>query len=138
MNEQVAKQTGWRPIPLPLKILAGVMVLWAIGSIANLSNLMENGLPMLGIFVFGIGAFLVVLFLDFIGPGVFLYALWNRKRWGAKWAFFYIGLFILNGFVALLLVRDTLGLMQILMPNFISMVFLAVIYWKRSYFDGGN
>jgi hypothetical protein len=138
MNTDISRTTGWRPIPLALKVLSVVMLLWAIGSAMNLSNLMENGLPVLGTFVFGIGALLVVLFLDFIGPAVFLYALWNRKPWGVKWAFFYIGLFVLNGIVALLTVSDQLGFAKILVPNIASLLFLSVIYWKRSYFAGAN
>lgn len=138
MNTDISRTTGWRPIPLALKVLSVVMLLWAIGSAMNLSNLIENGLPVLGTFVFGIGALLVVLFLDFIGPAVFLYALWNRKPWGVKWAFFYIGLFVLNGIVALLTVSDQLGFAQILVPNIASLLFLSVIYWKRSYFAGAN
>ncbi len=129
-------QKGWRPIPLPLKVLAVVMVIWALGSAMNLPYLMENGLPVLGTFVFGTTAFLVVLFLDFIGPAVFLYALWFRKPWGVAWAAFYIGLFVLNGIVALFTVSDQLGLAQILVPNLASLLFLSVIFWKRSYFLG--
>ena len=55
-----------------------------------------------------------------------------------KWAFFYIGLFVLNGIVALLTVVDQLGSAQILVPNIASLFFLAVIYWKLSYFAGAN
>ncbi|MBS9718980.1 hypothetical protein ACFFUT_04650 [Pseudohalocynthiibacter aestuariivivens] len=138
MSAEVSRRTGWKPIPLALKILSVVMVVWALGSAMNLPNLMENGLPVLGIFVFGIGAFLVVLFLDFTGPAIFFYALWNGKPWGVKWAFFYIGLFILNGIVALLTVSDRLGLAQILVPNLVSLLFLAVIFWKRSYFTNAD
>jgi hypothetical protein len=138
MSDNSTRQIGWRPIPLVLKVLSIVMGLWAIGSAMNLPNLMANGLPVLGAFVLGFGAFLVVLFLDFVGPLVFLYALLNRKRWGVAWAFFYIGLFIFNGIVALLTVSDQLGLAQILVPNFASLLFLAVIFWKRSYFAGAH
>jgi len=136
MSEGLTRQMGWKPIPLALKVLLVVMVLWAIGSAMNLPILMEHGLPVMGTFVHGIGAFLVVLFLDFIGPLVFIYALWNRKSWGVKWASFYIGLFVINGIFALLTVSNQLGFAQILVPNFASLVFLAVIFWKRSYFVG--
>ncbi|MEO9516238.1 MAG: hypothetical protein ABJH45_25225 [Paracoccaceae bacterium] len=138
MNADVSRQSGWRPIPIVLKILSVVMVVWAVGSAMNLPNLMENGLPVLGTLVFGISALLVVLFLDFIGPSVFLYAVWNRRSWGVRWAFFYIGLFIFNGIVALLTLSDQLGLVQILVPNLISLLFLAVIFWKRTYFIGAD
>lgn len=134
MSPENSRQTGWKAIPSALRILSVLMVLWAIGSAMNLPNLMENGLPLFGRFVFGTGVFLVVLFLDFIGPLVFLFALWNRKPWGVAWAFFYIGLFVLNGVVALLTVSDQLGFAQILVPNLISLLFLAVIFWKRSHF----
>lgn len=129
---------GWQPIPLALKVLSAVMVLWAVGSAMNLPNLLDSGLPLAGIFVYGLTAFLVVLFFDFIGPAIFLYALWNRRPWAAKWALFYIGLFILNGAVALFTVSEQLGLVQILVPNLVSMVMLAVIFRKQSYFVGAG
>lgn len=138
MSADVGRPTGWRPIPLALKVLCLVMVLWAIGSAMNLANLMENGLPVFGSFVFGIGALLVVLFLDFIGPLIFFYALWNRKSWGVTWAFFYIGLFVLNGIVALFTVSGQLGFAPILVPNLVILAFLAVIFWKRSYFTAAH
>ncbi len=64
----------------------------------------------------------------------FMFALWNRKSWAAKWAFAYIGIFILNNTVALFAVREELGLPQILVPTIASLIFLAVIFWKRNYF----
>ena len=134
MSNVATPHVGWKPIPRSLKVLSIVMVLWAIGSAMNLPTLMEKGLPVLGTFVFGTTALLTVVFLDFIGPLVFFYALWNRKRWGVPWAFFYIGLFLLNGGVALFTVVEQLGMTQIAIPNLVSMVFFAVIYWKRSYF----
>lgn len=132
------RPTGWKPIPLVLKILSVFMALWAIGSVMNLPNLMANGLPFFGTFVFGAVALCVVLFFDFIGPAIFLIALWTRKHWGPKWATIYIGLFVLNGIVALVTVKAELGLAQILIPNVISLIFLAVIYWKREYFIAVN
>ena len=100
----------------------------------NLPNLLENGLPLFGNFVYGISAAVVVVVLDVLGPAIFLFALWNRKSWAAIWAFAYMGIFILNSAVALFTVREELGLPQILVPATASLVFLAVIYWKRSYF----
>ena len=134
-TEEISKrETGWNPIPLPLKILFVVFVLWLVGSVMNLPNLFENGLPLFGNFVYGMTAALIVLLLDIIGPVTFLFALWNRKSWAAKWAFAYIGIFILNSVVALFTVREDLGLDQILVPTIASLIFLAVIFWKRDYF----
>ena len=127
-------ETGWKPIPLALKILAVVFVLWSVGAVMNLPNLQENGLPLFGTFIYGMSATLVVLLLDIIGPITFLFALWNRKSWAAIWAFAYIGLFVLNSTVALFTVREEFGLPQILGPTVASLVFLAIIFWKRDYF----
>lgn len=104
----------------------------------NLPNLTENGVPVLGTFVFGADAFLAVFFLDFIGPVVLFYALWNRKPWGVTWASFYIGLFAFNGVVALVTVVDQLGFTQILAPIITSLLFISVIYWKRPYLAGSS
>ena len=135
MEGTVAEEKGWKPIPLPLKILFVVFILWLVGSVMNLPNLFENGLPLFGNFVYGMTAALIVLLLDIIGPVTFLFALWNRKSWAAKWAFAYIGIFILNNTVALFTLREELGLTQLLVPTVTSLVFLAVIFWKRNYFN---
>ena len=134
LEETVSKEKGWKPIPLPLKILFVVFILWLVGSVMNLPNLFENGLPLFGKFVYGMTAALIVLLLDIIGPVTFLFALWNRKSWAPIWAFAYIGIFILNSTVALFTVREELGLPQLLVPTISSFIFLAVIFWKRNYF----
>jgi hypothetical protein len=134
IKDTVKKETGWKPIPLPLKILFFVFILWLFGSVMNLPHLVENGLPLFGKFVHGMTAALVVLLLDIIGPLTFLFALWTRKSWAAKWACTYIGIFILNNTVAFFTVREELGLPQILVPTIAGLVFLTVIVWKRDYF----
>jgi len=134
MKEIAKEETGWKPIPLPLKILSVVFVLWLVGALMNLPNLYENGMPLFGTFVYGMKAALLPLLLDFIGPVAFLFALWNRKSWATYWAFAYNGVFIFNNTVAFFTVREELGLPQILVPTMASLVFLAVIFWKRDYF----
>lgn len=134
MGISATENTGWKPMPLPLKILSVVFILWIIGAVMNLPNLMENGLPLLGNFVYGLFAASIALLLDFLGPMIFLFALWNRKSWAVIWASAYIGFFVLNNTVALFTVRAELGLPQILGPTIVSLSFLAVIIWKRDYF----
>ena len=135
MEEVEERNKGWKPIPLPLKVLTALFAFWILGSVLNLSNLFENGMPFFGVFVYGATAIVLPILLDIVGPMVFLFALWNRKPWGPKWAFSYIGMFILNGLVALFAVREDLGLAQLLVPTIVSIVFVVVIYWKRNYFE---
>ena len=135
MNENLNQKAGWRAIPLALKILSVVMVLWALGAIMNMPKLAQNGLPLFGTFVYGSTAMAVVILLDIIGPLVFLYGLWHCKSWAPKWAFAYIGIFILNGIVAFFTVQVELGMAQILVPNIAALVFVSVIFWKKDYFS---
>ena len=138
MNEPRMSESGWSPIPLALKILAVVMLLWMVGAAMNLTNLMENGLPLLGNFVFGALAATIVFVLDILGPVVFLSGLWLRKSWAVPWAVVYNGLFILNNSGAFLTVRDELGAPQLLVPTVASAIFLGIILWQRDYFRSGG
>jgi len=135
MEKTVAKEKGWKPIPLPLKILFVVFLLWISGAVMNIPYFYEKGMPLFGTFVYGLSATILPLLLDFIGPVTFLYALWSRKSWAAYWAFAYNGVFILNNTIAFFTVREELGLPQILVPTIASLVFVAVIFWKQSYFE---
>ena len=134
MKESIMKKTGWKPIPLSLKILFVVFILWSIGSILNLSNIYESGIPFLGVFVYGMVASFIAVLLDIVAPITFLFALWNRKSWAASFALSYIAFFIINSTVAFFTVRNQLGLPQILIPTIANVIFFVVIYQKRSYF----
>ena len=84
--------------------------------------------------MFGVAVLPLVIYVDVMGPLVFLFALWTRKSWGVKWALVYNGLFIINNTIAFFALREVLGLPQILVPTLVSVIFLAVIFWKRAYF----
>lgn len=135
LENNATRSSGWTPIPLPLKILSGVFVLWMTGAAINLPNLITHGLPLFGTFVFGAAALPLVIYVDVIGPLIFLFALWTRKSWGVKWAFAYNALFIINNTIAFFVLHDVLGLPQILIPTFVSVLFLGVVFWHRGYFD---
>jgi len=128
------KEKGWKPIPLSLKILSVFLALWVLGSFMALPGRYELGLPFFGVWVSGLFASLIVLVLDIVGPITFLFGLWSRKSWAVPVAFTYIGIFVLNSLVALFTVREQLGLMSILIPSLVNIIFLTVIYMKRSYF----
>ena len=133
MNESMGLEKGWKPIPLSLKILFVVFILWTIGSVLGISTRYESGFSFFGAFVYGIVASLIVLLLNVVAPITFLFALWNRKSWAATFALSYIAVFILNSTVALFTVREQLGLIQILIPTIANVIFFIVIYRTRSY-----
>jgi hypothetical protein len=129
----MAKETGWKPIPLSLKIVSVFLILWILGSLLAISGRYQEGLPLLGVWVSGLLAATIVFLLDIVGPVTFLYALWNRKSWGLPIAYGYLGIFVINHIVALFIFKEQLGLMPILIPSLVNLVFLIVIYKKRDY-----
>ena len=131
------KQTGWKPIPLSLKILSVIFVLWIIGSFLNAPNSFQ-GIPFFGIVLTGWTALIVPLLLDVVGPVTFLYGLWHRKSWAPIWALSYISIFILQSIVALFTAREQFGFYPILIPMIVSMIFIIMIYLSKSYFIKGG
>ena len=129
------EKKGFRSLPLSLKVVFVLSILWAFGSVMNMSNLVTNGLPFMGVFVFGIAAASVAIVLDIIGPIIFLYGAWNKKSWAPKVAYAYMGIFILNSVVAFFTVRETLGIGPVTIPGVVTIVFVSLIYRARSYFE---
>ena len=130
----MAKEKGWRPIPLSLKILAVVFIFWSVMTLLTIKFAFDIGYPILGIMFDGALGLVIAFLLVFLAPLIFVYALWNRYSWGANFALTYIGFFIINNAIALVLLQEQLGLPQILLPLIANVVFFVVIYLKRSYF----
>ena len=128
------KNTGWKPIPLSLKILFVILILWVIGSLFAIQQRYELGLPFFGLYIYGISASLMVMVLDVLVPATFLFGLWTRKNWAPLVAYTYMTIFLINGIIALFTFREQLGLIQILIPNIAELIFLIVVYSKRKYF----
>jgi len=135
MSKSRETEQGWKPIPLSLKVLFGIFIFWTIGSLLGISGCYESGLPFFGVYVHGIIAGVIVVLLDIVAPLTFLFALWNRKSWAPTFALTYISIFILNGVVAFFTFREQLGLIQILIPTIINIIFLGIIYRSRNYFS---
>jgi hypothetical protein len=129
---------GWKPIPFSLKIVFVLSVLWVMGSFMAISGRFAEGLPLFGLYVYGFVAGFVVLLVDIVGPITFLYALWHRKSWGLVVAYSYLGVFVLNHVVALFIFREQLGLMPILIPSSVNLIFLVIVYSNKEYFKNTN
>ena len=125
--------TGWKPMPIQLKVVFILNIIWAFGTLSSLQMMHQLGLPLFGSFIYGYSANIVQLIWDIIAPLSLCYALWYAKSWGTKLALTYLGLFLLNGAIAFALFRQQLGLAMILMPNLIALVLLILVYTKRNY-----
>ena len=95
---------------------------------------MEEGLPFLGMWISGLMAGSIVIALDIVGPLAFLYATWHRLSWAPMIAYTYMTIFILNSLVALFTVRESLGVMPIVIPVIVTVIFMLIIYCNRKYF----
>lgn len=125
--------TGWKSLPLSLKILFIVLLLWAGMSVSVLVMMPKREIAFFGLMLRGTGAAIVVLLLDFISPLLFLYAMWRRLKWGANFGMLYNGIFILNSIVALFTFRAEFG-NAIYFPLISSTIFFYIIYRERKYF----
>ncbi len=125
---------GWKPLPLSLKILSIVLLLWAAMSVATLVMMPGREIAFFGLLLTGTSGAIVVLLLDFISPLLFLFAAWNKLTWGARFGMLYNGIFILNNIVALFTFREVFG-NAIYFPLIASTVFFYIIFRKRDYFS---
>ena len=129
------KIKGWKPIPISLKIIFVLFILWIFGSIMSISMRYELGLPFFGNYINGFIAALIVFLLDILGPILFLYGLWNRKSWTNMIAYIFISIFVLNSVFALIYFRELLGIMPIVIPALVYLVFMIIINLNKNYFE---
>ena len=129
------KIKGWKPIPISLKIIFVLFILWIFGSIMSISMRYELGLPFFGNYISGFIAALIVFLLDILGPILFLYGLWNRKSWTNMIAYIFISIFVLNSVFALIYFRELLGIMPIVIPALVYSVFMIIINLNKNYFE---
>jgi hypothetical protein len=95
----------------------------------------EQGLPFFWTTLFGISTTIIVFLLDILGPIAFLYWVWNKKTWGAKVAYIYIWVFILNSMFAAFTHGDQYWVVPLLIPAVAYAIFWVVIYRNRKYFS---
>ena len=127
-------EKGWKPIPLSLKILFIVFIFWSVMTLVTIKFAFDVGYPILGIMFDGVLGLIIAFLLVFLAPLIFVYALWNRYKWGLKFAMTYIGFFIINNAIALASLQEKLGLPQILLPLIANVIFFILIYRRRDYF----
>ena len=125
---------SWKSLPLSLRILSIVLFLWAVMSIAVLVTSPEREIAFFGFLLKGTSSAIVVVLLDFISPLLFLYAMWNKLKWGAKFGMLYNGIFILNSIVALFTFKEVFG-NAIYFPLIASIIFFCIIFRERKYFS---
>ena len=128
-------EKGFKPMPLSLKIVFILTILWIIGTFFAISMRYEQGIPFFGMWISGAFAIVIIALLDIIGPLGFLYALYNRLSWGIILASTYIGIFVLNSLIALFKYEEVLGTQAIAIPALVYIVFLGVILKNSDYFE---
>jgi len=101
----------------------------------SISMRYELGLPFFGNYISGFIAALIVFLLDILGPILFLYGLWNRKSWTNMIAYIFISIFVLNSVFALIYFRELLGIMPIVIPALVYLVFMIIINLNKNYFE---
>jgi len=124
---------NWKSIPPALKALFAVLLLWVMMTIAVLICMPGREIAFFGFLLKGLPATAVVLLLDIISPLAFLYSVWKKLKWGAKFGMLYNGIFILNSIISLFIFKDVFG-NAIYFPLIASILFFIVIFKERKYF----
>lgn len=127
---------GKKPMPVLLKVLSVLLLLWVAMSVAVLVTMPEREIAFFGLILTGTAGAAVVIVLDVLSPLIFLYAAWKRLAWGAAFGMLYNGVFILNHIIALLLFRERFG-NGIWFPLVASLIFLGIIVRERRHFRQG-
>jgi len=126
---------GWKPIPLSLKIISIISTLWYLMAVISIGVIAKQGFPFLGVFTFGLPAMIIVILFYFLAPATFIYGLWNRHSWTAKFALSYIGFFLLNSIIAYISLPEHFASSSMYFADLIAnIIFFVVIYKTRSYF----
>jgi len=124
----------WKTLPLSLKILAIILMLWVAMSTATITMMPEREITFFGLLLKGTPAITIVLLLDVVSPLVFLYAVWKKLNWGANFGMLYNGIFVLNNLMAFFMFRDVFG-NAMYFPLIAGTLFFLVIYKNRNYFS---
>lgn len=133
------KQIGFKSMPLLLKTIWIISLLFILFSFISILKGFEYGILFFGFYVEGLSHISLVLILDILAPLIFLFGTWYRKKFAIKVAFTYMSIFIISKIYSLLFLRDILGfvLIDILLYILISLLitsFLIIIYKERNYF----
>ena len=126
---------AWKSLPLLLKGLSIILLLWVVMTIAVLVTMPEREIAFYGLLIKGVSATTVVLLLDIVSPLIFLYSMWKKLKWGAIFGMLYNGIFILNSIIAIFLFKEVFG-NAIYFPLIASIFFFSIIFKERKYFSG--
>jgi hypothetical protein len=128
-------ETGWKPIPLSLKIVSVLYLFWIIMSAMRLGQIYEAGIPILGVMTTGFTPVIVAFLLDVAGPAIFLFGLWKRFGWAWGFTLAFMSLFVLNSAFAFVTLREDLGVPAILIPTAVILGFIVVVFTNKDYFQ---
>ena len=153
---QEKRRTGWKPLPISLKVLFVILVIGFFSSIRYVSSIKISGYPLFGINILGISGMAIFILLNFAASLLFLYGMWRREKATAWYGIGYFLFFMVNGLISLTTLRARIPLIKqqfgfefpgmdefiynssvigILIGVVINFIFLALIYANRKYFE---
>ncbi|MGK0209415.1 MAG: hypothetical protein ACI83O_000692 [Patescibacteria group bacterium] len=94
---------GWKGMSVSLKLLFCFFIFWSIMTLPRMMFPFLGGYPLFGLILYGYLGVVLGLLFNFVFQVVFLVSLWNRSSWGLQFGLCYIGLYILNSLIALVL-----------------------------------
>jgi len=104
----------FKSMPIAFRVLFVLVSVWILMSVFVIPMRFGQGVPLLGVVLPGLVSAFLVLVLDVILPGLFLFGLWNRRKWALNLGVGYMGFFLLNSLVAILVLSDVFSLQEML------------------------
>lgn len=147
-------EKGWKPMPTSFKILFVLFLIGIVMSLFQFNQISNTGFSLLGIFLTGTLAGVVMLLFNLIGI-IFLISLWNRNSWGWELGVGYLIFGIINSLLGLLNVSKVVAIliadmktqipnmaqtmiisssMSIIVSVVINIIFAVIIYRNKNYF----
>jgi hypothetical protein len=141
MGSKERLRDDWKQLPLFLKILVAVTILNILCSPLFLGN---PTYIILGLFVYGLIAYILQLLLNVIGAAVAVLAIWKRYPWAWKYCVGYYGFFVINGIIGMISFAGKIpeGFHSYLLPSILfgvisvifSIFFLLIIVKEKKFF----
>jgi hypothetical protein len=98
INQKISSIAGWNPLPLSLKIF---FIILSLGVISSIFSIGKNWYFLLGFIITGFVSKIILFLLNIAAPIMLLIAMWKRYSWTKRYAFVYLGFFILNNIIGI-------------------------------------
>lgn len=139
LPEPNVRETGWKPLPLSLKIL---LVVTGLSIIASIFAFGKAPTALFGFLLTGVPGIIASIVLNLLAPGIMFFSVLKRLPWAWKYSLAYLGFFLANGLIGFAVfitssgVKDIAGItILMLFVLAIELGLLIAVFRQKRYFE---